>query len=123
MKSLAATALFAASLALSGSALAQHNHDHAAPAQTQGQNHRAIGVVKSVNSAKGTVTIQHEPVVTLKWPAMTMAFKPVDRKVFDELKAGREVNFEFEQRGKDYVITAVGPAWGSCTADCPMNKK
>lgn len=100
MNSLAATAAFAAAIALSGIALAQHNHDHTGTAQTQGQSHRATGIVKSVNAAKGTVTIQHEPVLSLKWPAMTMAFKPVERKVLDELRPGREVNFEFEHAAR-----------------------
>jgi Cu/Ag efflux protein CusF len=109
-------------------AFAQSGHDHsrsAAPAErTQGTvSHRALGLVKSVNAEKATAVIAHEPVVSLKWPAMTMVFKTSDRALLQELKAGTEVNFEFEQRGRDYVITAVNPGWAACSADCPMNKK
>lgn len=109
-------------------AFAQSGHDHsrgAAPAErTQNAiSHRALGLVKSVNAEKATAVIAHEPILSLKWPAMTMVFKTGDRALLRELKAGAEVNFEFEQRGKDYVITAVNPGWGSCSADCPMNKQ
>ena len=103
-----------------------HDHDHGAPAEaspkSDAQGHRGVGVVKSVNAAKQTATIQHEAVQSLKWPAMTMAFKAQDAKTLEQLKPGANVRFEFEQRGKEYVITSVNPAWGSCTPDCTMNK-
>lgn len=111
---------------LAGIALGQSGHEGhgAAPAASNARapGHRAIGVVKATNAEKATVTIKHEPVPSLKWPAMTMAFRTHDRKLLEQLKPGVEVNFEFEQRGKDYVITAVNPGWGSCSADCPMGK-
>lgn len=108
------------SLAIASIGLAQPGHQHE-PASSA-QAHRALGMVKSVNAAKRTATIAHEPVLSLKWPAMTMSFKAKDKATFEQLKPGAEVNFEFEQRGKEYVITAVNPGWGSCSADCPMNK-
>src|SRR5207244_8275707 len=36
--------------------------------------HKATGVVKAIDPSKGTVTLAHEPVKSLKWPAMTMGF-------------------------------------------------
>ena len=98
--------LFAASLLGAPTAYAQHDHDHgsvkAAPAA-----HRATGVVKSVNAEKGTITIAHDPVPSLQWPAMTMNFKASDPKILAQAKAGAKVDFAFEQRGKDYVITSI----------------
>ena len=44
---------------------------------------------------------------TLKWPAMTMTFKVADKALLGKLAEGRKVEFAFEQRGKDYVITGV----------------
>lgn len=69
--------------------------------------HRTTGMVKSVDAARGTVSIAHEPVESLKWPAMTMTFKAQDRKALAGLAAGKKVEFSFVQRGKDYVITQV----------------
>lgn len=121
--------LFAVTLALAiapAFAQAPHDHQHAAqtpPAKAQAGSHRAVGIVKSVDAAKNKVMIRHEPVQSLKWPAMTMAFKVRDAKTLEVLKPGAQVNFEFQQRGDDYVVTAVNPAWGSCKPDCTMNDK
>ena len=64
-------------------------------------------VVKKVDPRAGTVTLAHEPVKSMKWPSMTMAFQVKDKAVLDKLGEGKKVEFEFEQRGKDYVITNV----------------
>ena len=69
--------------------------------------HSAKGIVKSVDRANSSVVLDHEPVSSLKWPAMTMKFKVQDTAVLGKLGEGRKVEVEFEQRGKDYVITGV----------------
>ena len=69
--------------------------------------HSAVGVVKKLDAKTGTATIAHEPVKDLKWPAMTMPFKVQDKAALDKLGEGKKVEFEFEERGKDYVITRV----------------
>ena len=69
--------------------------------------HKAVGVVKKVDGKAGSVTLDHEPVKSMKWPAMTMAFQVKDKAMLGKLAEGKKVNFEFEQKGKDYVITDV----------------
>jgi Cu(I)/Ag(I) efflux system protein CusF len=69
--------------------------------------HQASGVVKSVNVEKGSVTIAHGPVATLKWPSMTMGFSADDRELLQNLKAGAKVEFEFVRQGSRYVITSI----------------
>jgi Cu(I)/Ag(I) efflux system protein CusF len=66
-----------------------------------------IGVVKSVDKAKGTVTLAHEPIAALSWPAMTMAFKVTDAMLFDKLNVGKKVEFTLTKQGADYVVTTV----------------
>ena len=95
--------LFAASLLGAPAAYAQHDHSHASAAAKA----QATGVVKSVNAEKGTLTIAHEPIPSLQWPAMTMNFKASDAKLLGQAKPGAKIAFEFEQRGKDYVITSI----------------
>ena len=70
------------------------------------KTHHATGTVKSVDHAKGTVTVDHEAVSTMNWPAMTMTFK-ADKKKLQALKAGEKIDFNFVQRGKDVVITKI----------------
>ena len=72
-----------------------------------GAKHVAKGTVKAVDPKAGTVNVSHEPVKTMNWPAMNMTFKVQDKSLLDKLSAGKQVEFEFEQRGKDYVITGA----------------
>ena len=69
--------------------------------------HEAIGTVKSVNRAEGTVTLAHGPVKSLHWPAMTMDFMVKDKALFDKLSVGKKVDVEIVQQDSKYVITAV----------------
>lgn len=77
------------------------------PSKSDKATHNAVGVVKAVDQAKSTVTFAHEPVKSLNWPSMTMAFQVKDKALFDKLSNGKKVDFEFVQQGKDYVVTAV----------------
>jgi len=69
--------------------------------------HKGTGKVTKVDPAGGSVTIAHEPVSTMNWPAMTMTFKAKDKALLEKIKQGDKVDFEFIQQGKDYVVTAV----------------
>ena len=62
------------------------------PAATQSA-HTAIATVKKVNPKAGTVTLAHEPVKSLNWPAMTMQFAVPEPALFERLPAGRQSIF------------------------------
>lgn len=72
-----------------------------------GKTHRAVGTVKSVDMAKGTVTIDHGPVKSLNWPAMAMTFGVKDMPLLDKMAEGKKVTVDFVQEGSDYTITKV----------------
>lgn len=69
--------------------------------------HHATGVIKKVDAKAGVVTLAHEPVPSMKWPAMTMGFQVQDKMLLDKLTVGQKVNFDFVQGKKGYVVTAV----------------
>ena len=69
--------------------------------------HRATGVVTKVDDASGKVTIKHEPVQSLNWPSMTMAFTVKDKSMLEKMKAGQKIQFSFQAQGRDYVVTEV----------------
>jgi Cu(I)/Ag(I) efflux system protein CusF len=71
---------------------------------TQQSTHKAVGVVKKIDPREGKVMVTHEAIKSLEWPAMTMSFTVQDKTVLDKLTPGRKIEFEFQQRGKDYVI-------------------
>jgi Cu/Ag efflux protein CusF len=79
----------------------------AQPAGADSGSHHAVGVVKSIDANKGTVTLAHGAVASLNWPAMTMTFKMQDKKLLEKLSAGQKIEVDFVQQGKDHVITKV----------------
>jgi membrane fusion protein, copper/silver efflux system len=80
----------------------------AAPAKTVG--HQASGTVDGVDLKDGTVSLNHGPVASLKWPAMTMEFKTANAALLQALKPGAKVSVEFiERQPGEWVITSVKP--------------
>jgi len=70
--------------------------------------HKAEGSVDSVDLKAGTLTLNHGPVATLKWPSMTMEFKAANASLLNGLKPGQAVRFEFvERQPGEYVVTSL----------------
>jgi len=46
---------------------------------------------------KDEIVLSHEPIPALKWPAMTMGFKPPAAGIPKDLRVGDSVSFEFRQ--------------------------
>jgi Cu(I)/Ag(I) efflux system membrane fusion protein len=68
--------------------------------------HQAVGKLDAVDG--GTVTITHEPIASLKWPAMTMEFVPANAALFADIKPGAAISFEFvERKPGEWVVTKV----------------
>ena len=73
--------------------------------------HRADGTLKAIDAKAGTVTVTHQPVASLKWPAMTMDFALANASLVAGVKPGTAIAFEFvERKPGEWVITAVKPA-------------
>ncbi len=68
--------------------------DTAKPASA---SHKAAGTLKSID-AVGTVSVSHEPVASLGWPAMTMDFVLANPSLIGKLQPGSPVEFEFVER-------------------------
>jgi len=77
-----------------------------APSKTP--TNRTTGVIKSLDAKGGTVTLSHEAVPALKWPAMTMAFK-ISPELAKGLQVGQKVQFEFVAKEMDGTITKISP--------------
>ena len=71
------------------------------------QTHSGVGVVKKVDAAKGVVSLAHEPIKSLDWPAMTMNFSVRDKKALSALKPGQKITFELVDEKGRHVITAI----------------
>ena len=83
----------------------------AAPGGKQASvGHKAVGTVKTIDAKSGTLSVAHEPVASLNWPAMTMDFKAANDSLFANLKPGAAIGFEFVERAPgEWVITKIAP--------------
>ena len=113
MMILAALAL----LTTAPTALAQPVHEHAggAPNTKAGADHSPAtvpgtmhgeGKVVSLRPSEGRITISHDPIAAMKWPAMTMPFNATS-EVQAALKEGQRVTFCFVPDGTGYRITML----------------
>ena len=72
--------------------------------------HQASGRIDSYDPKTGMASVEHDPIDSLKWPAMTMEFKFANEGLLKGLKPGARIDFEFVERGQgEWVITAVKP--------------
>ena len=70
-----------------------------------GQVHRTTGRIAEISGS--SVTVDHQPVQTHGWPAMSMAFQAPDPSMLEGLQAGANVQFGFKQDGGQYVLTEI----------------
>ena len=67
------------------------------------------GKVIEIDAKSGKVTLAHEPIEELGWPAMTMGFKVKDSNQLEKLKAGDEVEFALKaDEPNQYMIQRIG---------------
>ncbi len=71
----------------------------------------ATGKLNSVDTAKGTVNVTHDPIKALSWPKMKMEF-PVAKGVdLSGVKEGDAVSFTLKPEGEDtYVVIKINKA-------------
>ena len=77
--------------------------------------HRGEAIVEAVD--KDEITLSHGPIATLKWQAMTMAFKLPRGGLPLPVAAGERVTFEFVQQADgSFQVTTLAPAAGPASA-------
>jgi Cu(I)/Ag(I) efflux system membrane fusion protein len=72
--------------------------------------HRGQGTVQAVDAKSGTVEIEHGPIASLKWPAMSMEFKVRDKAQLSRLAKGQPVEFELSEKAAgEFLIERIAP--------------
>ena len=72
------------------------------------------GTVTAVNAAQRKIGLQHEPIPSLGWPAMSMEFAVAPSVNLQGLQPGSRVNFSLERAADGmYVIQSIQPAGAS----------
>ena len=70
---------------------------------------QAVGVITAIDTKENILTLDHEAIPALKWPAMTMGFKVADPVLLSGLTVGDKVDFELKADGEIYTIVSVKP--------------
>jgi Cu(I)/Ag(I) efflux system membrane fusion protein len=81
------------------------------PTQTVAASDTALneadGTVKSISGDQ--ITLAHEPVKSLGWPAMTMPFQLARAELAAGLKPGDRAHFSFRESDGGYIIEQINP--------------
>ncbi len=83
--------------------------DQNMPGMQQSETAKGTGVVEAIDIAKGTITLQHQAIPSIHWPAMTMTFKADPPSLLKNLKVGEKVNFTLHPNGANSWVTALAP--------------
>ena len=80
-------------------------------AKAPGPVHRGAGTVDAIDAKAGSITMTHDPIPSLKWPAMTMDFQLANASLLDGLKTGQRVEIEIVQKAPgEFLIVRIAPA-------------
>jgi Cu(I)/Ag(I) efflux system membrane fusion protein len=72
--------------------------------------YRSQGRIEEISPT--SVTLSHEPIPALQWPAMTMAFKLASPRLASQAEIGDRVSFTFEQTPAGPVVRDLAKAGG-----------
>jgi Cu(I)/Ag(I) efflux system membrane fusion protein len=79
----------------------------APPPKPQASLYETRGRIEALTA--DSITLSHEPVPAIGWPAMTMTFKLGSRALAKGVKAGDRVAFGFEQKPDGPVVRRLAP--------------
>jgi len=74
------------------------------------QTAQGTGIIEAIDTTKGTITIKHQAIASIHWPAMTMTFKAEPPSLLKDIKVGEKVNFTLHPDGMHSTVTAIRPA-------------
>jgi Cu(I)/Ag(I) efflux system membrane fusion protein len=79
-------------------------------------SHHGTGNITEMDWTHATVTIAHDAIASLNWPAMTMDLRVRNPALLRPLKPGQKVDFEIaEESAGEYVIVRIQPPNASPT--------
>lgn len=107
MKRKYAAAAFAVLMSIGGLVAPALASPSAQSASVQTANGK--GVVTAIDSKAVTITIKHEPIAALKWPAMTMTFKVKNAALLTGITVGEKVGFELTSDNGKPIVTKLAP--------------
>lgn len=106
----AALSIGAIIAAPAASAQAQDHALHEAAGMQSEPAQKSSGEIVKVDKDAARVTIKHGPLLNLKMPGMTMAFKVKNTAMLEQVKAGDKVGFVAEKVNGAITVTTLEAA-------------
>lgn len=70
---------------------------------------RGIGLVKTIDTTRDSITVHHEPIAALGWPAMTMVLDVASPQLLTGVKVGDRIRFTLQPGSGYSIITSITP--------------
>lgn len=68
---------------------------------------QGVGTVTAIDAAAGTVTLDHEAINAISWPAMSMQFKAEDPSILKGIAKGDHVVFGLKNAEDTGIVTMI----------------
>ena len=65
------------------------------------------GVIRAIDRSAGSITLKHDPITALGWPAMTMAFPVQSPDMLKDLVVGQRVHFVLMNHGGKPMVSEI----------------
>lgn len=89
------------------SAEQQLNIDPISKEQSAMTKVQGIGIITAIDINTATVTVDHQAIEAIHWPAMIMAFKVADPAMLNGLMVGQKIEFGLKAKDNDQVISTI----------------
>jgi len=80
--------------------------ENAAPAEGSAPI-QSTGVVTAVDATAGTISLDHEAIPAVSWPAMSMQFTAEDPAILQDIAVGDRVMFQLKSATETSIVTMV----------------
>lgn len=67
----------------------------------------STGTVTAIDASAGTITLNHEAIEAISWPAMSMQFEAEDPAILQGIAIGDRVSFELKSATEPQIVTAI----------------
>ena len=67
----------------------------------------SVGTVIAVDAAAGTVSLDHEAIAAIRWPAMSMQFTAENPAILQGIAVGDRVAFELKSASETQTLIAI----------------
>ncbi|HHJ34496.1 MAG TPA: efflux transporter periplasmic adaptor subunit, partial [Gammaproteobacteria bacterium] len=81
--------------------------DGSSTTSATGKSVSGNGVIKQIDRENRKLTLQHDAIEALGWPAMTMDFTLMDDVAMDALTIDEKVMFQLDEQDDRYLISAI----------------